>query len=233
MFIRDPYICRPARLSDQSLRELYWSSITPPYKYINVSVEFFWKNFIQSLYGMGKVTMLSWYKVLETRFDNKIIELTPYQQYLFFYYYIYWFPKGYSNRKQILFRVNMWYYLYSYKGWRHLFGHPVNGQRTWSNNKTRYRLTNLVYDYQLNRFQQKYGIHTKTNLKISFLAEHINLLWQFEWYNEWLSANQIFKNTKQKTKFFRLRVNYRHIMNFQISTPFSIEHKKKKKIEKK
>ncbi len=233
MFIKFPYLCYTTNLDRAKVSELYWDEITPPFKYLQISTDYLWKSFLKHLLGIGYYTMQFYYKILETSHDKAIYSLTPFQRYLYFFIYIFLFPKNTTKHNQLVFKLLLWYSLHNYKSWRHLFGHPVNGQRTWSNNKTRYRLPNILYNFLLYKFAKRYGIFTKTNLRISFLVEHINLLWYLEWYAEWLSANEIFAATKQKTQFFRLRINYRYLMNFQVSTPYSIEHKKKKKKRKK
>lgn len=227
------YIVKIIRFKHKNINELYFNNMIHPYKYINVQYRNLWKVILKR---KGNATIRTYkiiYKFLETTRNKTIGTLTPHQRYIFFFYYLFLYQKNYLRSREELYRINHLYGLYCYKGWRHLFGRPVNGQRTWSNGKTRKKQKNKIYNHLLFQFQKKYGIHTKTNLKLSFMSEHLNLLWSREWQEEWLSANNIFKESKQKKKYFRLRINYRYIMNFQISTPKSIEYRKTKKNRKK
>lgn len=217
----------------KDVNDLYFNGLTQPFKILKLSQKSLWKTILKKRCNIAKYTYNTWYKFLETSKNIVFDKLTPIQKYIFFYYYIYLVPRNISKKKQELFHINLWCTLLSYKGWRHLFGKPVNGQRTWSNGKTRKKQKNKLYNFRLFKFQKRFGIHTKANLKISFISEHLNLLWNSEWNDEWLSANKVFSESKQKTKFFRIRINYRYMMNFQISTPKSLEYKKTKKNRKK
>lgn len=75
-------------------------------------------------------------------------------------------------------KVNLYYCLLllgttQVRGFRTLFGYPVNGQRTWSNARTSKKKQELV--------SYKWSVYTKLNqgnekpTEVMFLAEYINL----------------------------------------------------------
>ena len=228
-----PRVAKVLNIDFFDFKNMYFDQLIPPYTFINISKNTFFQTLLLNQFGVGNYEIKNFKKLLELTFNIQIDLFTPFQQYVFFYYYLYVLPPLLNYKDTILFNMWVLHYLYTYKGWRHFFDLPANGQRTWSNNKTRFRLINPLREYHLNCFKKKFGITSKTNLKISFLSEYLNIFWICEWNDEWLTANETFQKTKSKTTFFRLRVNYRHLMNKQISTPHTIELKKKKKNRKK
>ena len=229
MLLKTPLIEKTTELPLVHWEDVYERQSLKFFDFIGQNLDYTYTQIAKKKYGIGQSFLKQWKQYLETTEDLPLTELTEFQIYISYYYLLYLVPKNLDLEKRILFNISRWYYLYCYRGWRHFYNLPVKGQRTWSNNKTRFRMPHLLRDYQINLFRNKYGINTKTNLNISFFAEHTNLLWMQEWHDEWLSAYEVFLGTKQKTKFFRLRINYRHFMNLQIATPKSVEFKKKKK----
>jgi len=233
MLIKRPFVEQITGIPISTWEEIYDSDTLEVLNFTKINFDLTYTKIVTKKYGVGLFFLKRWKKYLETNHDLNLKNMTDFQKYISYYLLIHITPENFDLQKRILFNISRWYYLYCYRGWRHFYNLPVNGQRTWSNNKTRFRLPNLLRDYQISLFRDKYGINTKTNLNISFFTEHTNLLWIQEWYDEWLSAHEVFLGTKQKTKFFRLRINYRHFMNLQIATPKSVEFKKKKKNRKK
>ena len=66
-----------------------------------------------------------------------------------------------------------------YKTYRHIFGLPVNGQRTWSNANTTYYNNLLLRQYKLKKFSIFLNDSKPLSFKKIFLAEYINIFWKF------------------------------------------------------
>lgn len=79
----------------------------------------------------------------------------------------------------------------SFKGWRHLKGLPTNGQRTWSNGWTCYKSNTTLREHKLSTAKSFYGRGYKADIKVSFMAEHINWLWKKQWPWEWAYSRQV------------------------------------------
>lgn len=93
----------------------------------------------------------------------------------------------------------------SFKGWRHLKGLPTNGQRTWSNGWTAYKYNLFLREYKLKNAKSFYGRGYKADIKVSFMAEHINWLWKKQWPWEWAySRNIVFKIFRKNPYKFQL-----------------------------
>lgn len=89
----------------------------------------------------------------------------------------------------------------SFKGWRHLKGLPTNGQRTWSNGWTAYRSNIILRDNKLKTAKNFYGRGYKADVKVSFMAEHINWLWKKQWPWEWAYSRQIVYRVFRKNPY--------------------------------
>lgn len=233
LLIKSPIFYKRAGLKKLDFTGLVIENSGDFFKFLKIPQGVLYKKHLLGIEGVGYAGLVSIEKYLETHVDCCFYQFTSFQKYIFFYYFLYVKPTGLINSQRILFNIWILHYLFSYKGWRHFFGLPANGQRTWSNNKTQFRLKNKLKEYQTLCFKKKFGINTNTNLKISFFAEYVNLFWFLEWNEEWLSANQTFKKSSSKKKYFKLKINYRHLLNVQVTTPFSLELKKKKRNRKK
>lgn len=95
-------------------------------------------------------------------------------------------------------------FLLTYKGWRHIKGLPVNGQRTWSNGNTSYKNNTILRDYKSNILKNSYKNIQQQNISTIYLAEQVNLLWKNQWEEEWKEAKKkrllIQKNNKSFSK---------------------------------
>ena len=78
----------------------------------------------------------------------------------------------------------------TYRGWRHLKGYPVRGQRTWSNGWSVYRSNLVLRETRLKIAKDIYNIHSVNDLNIILLAEQINLMWKLQWNYEWVQAKK-------------------------------------------
>ena len=93
-------------------------------------------------------------------------------------------------------------FISSYKGYRHLRGLPVNGQRTWSNAWSSYRSNHILRNFKLEVAKKYYGNISYADMKIAFLAEQTNILWKQQWYSIWkkISKTRLAKTTQQQNK---------------------------------
>jgi len=89
--------------------------------------------------------------------------------------------------------------LTKYKGWRHSRSLPVHGQRTWSNSWNAYKLNNFLKQLRIKKGKKVYGNLPTSEIYTAQLAEQVNLVWQQQWYEEWLSA----KSNRLKSKTHR------------------------------
>ena len=93
----------------------------------------------------------------------------------------------------------------SYKGWRHLWGQPVNGQRTWSNAWTSYKYNHILREHKFKIAKFYYGRNYKGDTKVGFLAEHRNLLWKIQWPWEWSYGRaQLLKSLRKNPYKFHI-----------------------------
>ena len=79
------------------------------------------------------------------------------------------------------------------RGFRIIFGYPVNGQRTWSNANTAKRNNHILYKYKYSKFSQLASAQAGTYQQSLLLAEYVNLFWQQQWLSEWLVSYRLIK----------------------------------------
>lgn len=106
------------------------------------------------------------------------------------------------------------------RGFRVLFGKPVNGQKTTTNAQTCKSTRGVLYDFKFKYLNQALGGFLT---KPIFLAEYINLFWQQQWLVEWLSS---YKNLQwlpiyiTKTNFIDIANINRFYIYHQYNNPF-------------
>lgn len=94
----------------------------------------------------------------------------------------------------------------SYKGFRHLKGFPLRGQRTWSNSWSTYKnnqiLRNIRFDWAL----KYYNLTSRKDIKIGLFAEFHNLLWKKQWHKNWWEARikRLARQTKLVDDIFKI-----------------------------
>lgn len=69
----------------------------------------------------------------------------------------------------------------SYRGWRHLIGLPLRGQRTWSNGKTTMRTNNILRKYKNWANNNLYRDAIKNN----YFQIQACTLWKNQWGDDW------------------------------------------------
>lgn len=79
-------------------------------------------------------------------------------------------------------------FIWTYRGWRHIKGLPVRGQRTWSNGWSTMRTNQMLRTIRLKWAVKYYNNVTKRDAKIGLYAEYNNLLWKRQWRSSWFYA---------------------------------------------
>ena len=81
----------------------------------------------------------------------------------------------------------------SYRGWRHIQGLPVHGQRTWTNAWSVYKSNLDLREFVVSLTKKVYKTAsniTNKALNLAYLAEHVNRLWSVQWELEWKKARK-------------------------------------------
>ena len=89
-----------------------------------------------------------------------------------------------------LFNIYFLDFIGSYRGYRHSFGLPVNGQRTWTNAKTAFSSNSLLRNYKLNSFKKSLLNLPLSDVNNAFYLEQLNFLWKSQWELEWFFAKK-------------------------------------------
>jgi len=185
--------------------------------------------FLKTLKGFSTYLFLQFEKLLETKLNQKYLFYKNWQKILFFKYLLNIIPENFNFHQRKLLHIFILYTVFSYQGWRHFFGLPIRGQRTWSNNKTIYRLPNFLKKFIFECFHKRFLLKSSKNTETILMAEHINKFWYLEWHLEWQSANEEFKQNVGKNKYYKFKIDYPYLLNFQIKTPWTKRFLKKKK----
>ncbi len=110
--------------------------------------------------------------------------------------------KNFKNRN--LLSIVVLDFLMTYRGWRHIKGLPVNGQRTWSNANSCYKNNTELREFKSSLLKNSFKSVQSQNLNTIYLAEQVNLLWKNQWEDEWKEAKRrrllIQKNNKNFAK---------------------------------
>ena len=138
MLVKTFFIRQLSESSISDLEQKYDGDSPKVFEFVGLSLDFTYTQISHKKYGIGPYFLKTWRKHLETLYDINIKEMTDFQRYISYYFLLYLLPKDLDPQKRILFNISRWYYLYCYRGWRHFYNLPVKGQRTWSNNKTRF-----------------------------------------------------------------------------------------------
>lgn len=131
--------------------------------------------------------ILSRYEVINNLFSVKI---NPRVFFIIERFILSIYPLKSSIRKKTYLNIYLLDLIHSYRGWRHLKGLPVNGQRTWSNAWTSYKTNTALRELKLIISKRIYGQGFENSLSILFLAEAYNNLWRVHWRKEWVAAKK-------------------------------------------
>ena len=99
-------------------------------------------------------------------------------------------PVNKTLKKKRLINIYFLDFIGSYRGYRHSFGLPVNGQRTWTNSKTTFSSNNLLRNYKINIFRNSLLGLPINDVNNAFYLEQLNFLWKSQWELEWFFAKK-------------------------------------------
>lgn len=99
-------------------------------------------------------------------------------------------PNNKNLKKQKLINIFFLDFISSYRGYRHSFGLPVKGQRTWSNANSVFKSNVLLRNYKLNTFKKSLFNIPLNDINNAFYLEQLNFLWKTQWELEWLFAKK-------------------------------------------
>ena len=99
-------------------------------------------------------------------------------------------PKNRFMQRRTLINIYFLDFINSYRGYRHSFGLPVNGQRTWTNAKTVFSSNCLLRNYKLNSFKKSLLNLPLNDINNAFYLEQLNFLWKSQWELEWFFAKK-------------------------------------------
>lgn len=99
-------------------------------------------------------------------------------------------PNNKNLKKRRLINIYFLDFISCYRGYRHSFGLPVNGQRTWTNAKTTFSSNSLLRNYKLNLFKKSLLGLPINDVNNAFYLEQLNFLWKSQWELEWFFAKK-------------------------------------------
>lgn len=99
-------------------------------------------------------------------------------------------PNNKNLKKKRLVNIYFLDFISSYRGYRHSFGLPVHGQRTWTNANTTFNSNSLLRNYKLNSFKKSLMGLPVSDINNAFYLEQLNFLWKSQWELEWFFAKK-------------------------------------------
>jgi ribosomal protein S13 len=99
-------------------------------------------------------------------------------------------PNNKNLKKKRLMNIYFLDFISSYRGYRHSFGLPVHGQRTWTNSNTVFKSNTLLRSYKLNNFKKSLMSLPINEVNNAFYLEQLNFLWRSQWELEWFFAKK-------------------------------------------
>ena len=99
-------------------------------------------------------------------------------------------PENKSLKKRLLINTYFLNFIESYRGYRHSFGLPVRGQRTWTNANSTFQSNLMLRGYKLNIFKKSLSNLPIVDVNNSFYLEQLNYLWKNQWELEWIFAKK-------------------------------------------
>ena len=202
---------------------------------------YFWKNYFYWSIGLNKLFFKNFFKrcylinSLSYQFNSSNILKDLLFFNLFFSYCYMYIPKIFSFKNFFLYNLLIIDICSIYKTYRHLFGLPVNGQRTWSNANTTYYNNLLLRQYKLKKFSLFLSNSKPLTFKKIFLSEYINFFWQKQFFLEWVSVRRRRYLFQKKNIYINYKVDFNFLVNANVEHFYNrtLMLKKKKVIEKK
>ena len=105
-------------------------------------------------------------------------------------------------QKKCLSNIYFLDFINNYRGYRHIFGLPVRGQRTWTNGNSVFKSNNLLRGYKFNIFKNSLPTQLKDNVNTLFYLEQVNFIWKNQWEFEWNLAKKYHTVSLKKNKGF-------------------------------
>ena len=202
---------------------------------------------VEGIYYNSRTSLLSFINQKHFCFKKRFIELSESRtesckKFAFDNYYeISWFkfycfsksltPINSNFKDKYLSNILFLYNLRCYRGWRHIFGLPTKGQRTWSNGKTATKNFNFLKDTMFNIFKEGLSSAHPSEVRSSFGLEQLNIFWMDQWKAEWDLAlekrTSIIRKSKKQVKFeantlIKLNPNFLRSKK-QVSVPIGFE----------
>lgn len=114
-------------------------------------------------------------------------------------------PKNRSMQRRTLVNIYFLDFINSYRGYRHVFGLPTRGQRTWTNGNSVFKSNNILRNYKINVFKKSLPSTLKDNINNAYYLEQINFIWKNQWELEWGLAQRhhvvAFKKSRGYVKY--------------------------------
>ena len=122
----------------------------------------------------------------------------------------------------------------TYRGWRHMNGLPVRGQRTWTNAWSVYKSNVDLREFIVLLAK---NIYSKSNLNFKiksliYMAEHVNKVWALQWEKEWKLARKKRKEALKKD-YKSYTINLARLAAGDVNTKKVRKNRKKQAKEKK
>jgi ribosomal protein S13 len=182
--------------------------------------------FILNNYGFSKKTLSK----IEERIENnshvliKDLNKNEWEHFLKISYYIIPFSGSFFKKRML--NIAFLDLLTTYRGWRHLRGLPVRGQRTWTNAWSVYKSNNVLRNFKIKMSKKFYGSVPVREANIAYSAEYVNLLWKIQWEQEWILA----KNHRLKFSGHKntMKIDLYSMANYQVMHPLKLKNLSKK-----
>jgi len=182
--------------------------------------------FILNNNGFGKKTL----SVIESRIENNSLTIirdlnkNEWEHFLKISYFV--IPFGSSFLKKRMLNIAFLDLLTTYRGWRHVKGLPVRGQRTWTNAWSVYKSNNILRNFKVKMAKKFYGNVPIREANVAYSAEYVNLLWRVQWEQEWiLSKNNRLKFSGHKNT---MKIDLYSMANYQVMHPLKLKNLSKK-----
>lgn len=111
-------------------------------------------------------------------------------------------PKNRSLQRRLLVNIFFLDFINTYRGYRHIFGLPTRGQRTWTNGNSVFKSNNTLRNYKTYVFKKSFSVSAQDNVNTAFYLEQVNFLWKNQWEFEWNLAHRHHAVSLKKNKGF-------------------------------
>lgn len=130
-------------------------------------------------------------------------------------------------KEEELNNVYILHHITTYRGWRHIRGLPVRGQRTWSNAWSTYKNNYVLRDFRTEEAKLYYISAPIRESVTAFSAEYVNMFWKIQFMGEWYSGKEgLLKFTGHPST---MKIDLFSMANYQVMFPEKLEGMSKKK----